>query len=53
MVEASVFQRRRRSKVDSTLPRDVALTHSDVEWVSRSARSAPSTTIATIAPKPG
>ena len=41
MVAASVFQRRRRSNVDSTLPSEVACTHSDVEWVSRSARSAP------------
>ena len=41
MVAGSAFQRRRRSKVDSTPPRLVACTHSRVVWVSRSAASAP------------
>ena len=54
IVAGSVFQRRRRSKVDSTPPRLVACTHSVVLWVSRSAASAPwASTIETIAPKPG
>ncbi len=41
IVAGSVFQRRRRSKVDSTPPRMVACTHSFVLCVSRSAASAP------------
>ena len=41
IVAGSVFQRRRRSNVDSTPPSEVACTHSFVLWVSRSAASAP------------
>ena len=54
MVAASVFQRRRRSKVDSTPPSDVACTQSFVLRVSRSAAIAPwASTIETIAAEPG
>ena len=42
MVAGSDFHRRRRSKVDSTPPSEVACTHSEVERASRSAASAPS-----------
>ena len=53
MVAGSDFQRRRRSKVDSTPPRLVAWTHSAVARTSRSARSAVGSTIETMPPRPG
>ena len=53
IVAGSVFQRRRRSNVDSTPPRLVACTHSDVDRTRRSAATAEGRTIETMPPSPG
>ena len=53
MVVGSDFQRRRRSNDDSTPPRLVACTQSEVARTSRSAWSAVGRTIEIIAPRPG
>src|SRR6476659_2698352 len=54
IVAGSVFHRRRRSRVDSTPPSEVACTHREVDRVRRSAASAPpARTTDTMPPKPG